>query len=80
MLTAKGLSVREDLTFLISALRSSAVKKVEEDSTPRPPASETAATSSALDIHCMQAAIIGYLIPSFSVTNVFISFIAKTSV
>ena len=55
------------------------VKKVEEERTPRPPASETAATSSALEIHCIQAAMIGYWMPRRSVTTVLICFI-KTSV
>ena len=45
---------------------------MEDESRPRPPASETADTSGALDIHCIQPCTIGYWILSFSVTAVFI--------
>ena len=48
--------------------------KVEDDRRPRPPASETAATRGALDIHCMQPWIMGYSMPSISVTLVLITF------
>src|SRR5687767_11013988 len=56
----------------ISLRRSSGVGWVNAVSIPSPPALETAEASSAVPTHCMPPWMIGYLIPSNSVTFVFI--------
>jgi len=47
-----------------------AEENVLDDSSPKPPASDTAATSGAREIHCMQPCTMGYSIPSISVSLV----------
>ena len=69
ILTANGLSVKP-FVFLISSRSSLAVGKVSEEIMPRPPALETAATSSARDSQSIAPWIIGYSMPNISLTLV----------